>query len=76
MSQTNRTPTLCNKCKNTIAAGVGTIRFWNGSARKHAPKYARRDAFGVLWATLCPTCEKERTDAAKIREYNRRHGFI
>ena len=75
MSQTNRTAEICSKCKNIIAIGCGTVRFWNGSARKHAPKYAKRSATGILSACLCIRCEQERDEAVKMRVYNVRHGF-
>lgn len=32
---------------------------WNGAARKYAPKYAIRSAYGVLGACHCVACEKE-----------------
>lgn len=38
---------------------TGTIRQWNGAARKFAPKYAKRTAFGILHACHCGKCERE-----------------
>ena len=76
MSQTNRTADICGSCKGLVPTGQGTLRFWNGSARRHAPKYAKRSALGILSACTCVKCEQERSDAAKIRGYNKRHGFI
>lgn len=61
MSLTNRVADICSRCKTLVAAGTGTIRHWNGAARKYAPKYAVRSAFGVLAACHCLKCESERT---------------
>jgi Fe-S-cluster-containing hydrogenase component 2 len=60
VSTTNRTLMICNKCKRTVPIGTGTIRHYNGSARKHAPKYAVRSAYGVFAACTCTKCEEER----------------
>lgn len=59
MSTTNSTGAICSRCKALVPARQGTIRMWNGAARKHAPKYATRSAFGVLAACHCGKCEKD-----------------
>ncbi len=59
MSQTNATAVICGRCKNIVPARQGTVRFWNGAARRYAPKYATRSAYGVLGACHCNKCEKD-----------------
>ena len=59
MSVTNRRAAICGRCKALVAAGVGTIRHWNGAARRFAPKYAIRSPLGILSACTCPKCEQE-----------------
>lgn len=60
MSQTNRAAAVCHVCKNLVAARCGTVRFWNGAARRHAPKHAIRSALGILSAFYCAKCDIER----------------
>lgn len=59
MSQTNDTASICNRCKSLVPVRQGTIRVWNGAARKYAPKYATRSAYGILGACRCNKCERE-----------------
>lgn len=59
MSTTNRRAAICGNCKRLVAAGTGTIRHWNGAARKFAPAYAVRSPTGILAACTCPKCEQE-----------------
>jgi len=60
VSTTNRTPAICSRCGAIVPAGQGTIRHYNGSARRHAPQYAERSAFGVLALCHCTICEANR----------------
>lgn len=53
----NHWPGICNCCKASVPAGQGVLRYWNGAARKYAPKYALRSALGVLHALLCNKCD-------------------
>jgi len=50
---------VCSRCESTVAPRTGTIRYWNGAARKHAPKYATRTPYGVIVALTCLKCEDE-----------------
>ena len=75
MSQTNSTYEVCSRCKSIVAPYTGTVRYWNGAARRHAPKYATKNPVGVLSACHCLKCERELEEARKIKNYNRRHGF-
>ena len=59
MSTTNSLPRICGRCKATVPPGTGTVRRWNGAARKHAPGYAIRSATGILSACTCVKCEAE-----------------
>jgi hypothetical protein len=59
MSRTNDMQALCDRCRVFVPAGQGTLRFWNGAARKHAPAWAKRNAFGVYNACHCVDCERE-----------------
>lgn len=76
MSQTNRTADICGACKNIVAAGCGTVRFWNGAARRYAPKYAQRSALGILSACHCTQCDAEHAKRRAVRAYNRKNGFV
>jgi len=58
MSKTNVRAAICDSCKTLIAARCGTVRYWNGAARRYAPTYAKRSAFGVLSACHCQKCER------------------
>ena len=58
MSRTNVLPAICDRCHETVPPLQGTIRYWNGAARKHAPRWAKRNAFGVFNACHCGKCEK------------------
>jgi hypothetical protein len=53
----NRSPGICNCCKAPVATGCGVIRYWNGAARRHAPKYAKKSPYGIIHALLCATCD-------------------
>ena len=59
MSQTNSMIAICDCCHESVPPYQGTLRFWNGAARKYAPKHAKRNAFGVLCACHCVKCERE-----------------
>lgn len=59
MSQTNPYPAICGRCKQIVPALQGTVRFWNGAARKYAPPYAARSAIGIFNACHCNKCERE-----------------
>lgn len=57
MSQTNTGPELCNLCAAEIAPRTGTIRFYRGAAKRHAPSQAHYTASGkTLTLITCPDC--------------------
>jgi hypothetical protein len=60
MSRTNKRAAICGRCGVIVPTGQGAIRYWNGAARRHAPKYAIRSAFGVLNACHCVKCDVDR----------------
>lgn len=57
MSQTTKHTGICGHCGCTVSAGTGTIRRWNGAARRHAPRYATKNAMGVITALHCTVCD-------------------
>lgn len=59
MSQTNEYPDICGRCKAIVPAGQGTVRFWNGAARKYRPSYAARSAVGIFNVCHCQQCERD-----------------
>jgi hypothetical protein len=59
MSTPNRYPGICNGCGDAVATRCGVIRRWNGAARAHAPKYAKRSHYGVLQALHCSKCDSD-----------------
>jgi len=61
VSTPNRTVDICSRCKTWVPAGTGTIKHYNGAARRYAPKYAMRSAMGMLSLCHCVKCEQELT---------------
>lgn len=57
MSQTTQHPDVCGHCNSVVPAKQGVIRRWNGAARRFAPKYARKNAMGVITAVHCQACD-------------------
>lgn len=58
MSETTRFRGLCGHCGCEVPGGQGVIRRWNGAARRYAPKYARKNAMGVITALHCNACDQ------------------
>lgn len=68
MSETTRYRGLCGHCGCTVEGGQGVIRRWNGAARRYAPKYAAKNAMGVITALHCQPCDTIYTTNRRIKK--------